>query len=331
MSNPLAMIPTLLAADDPAGPLLPSIWNWVIENKLPLVVTGVTVLLAFIVSTIVARWATRGVADEVRRHKARRTIAYMTQLVALVIVVVAWARAFDLPLLIGLVSVGLALALQNVILCLAGWVKIVFRRPFDIGDRIQAGQHIGDVIDISLLHTYILEVGNWVDADQSTGRVAYIPNSVVFTQTVFNYTQGFPYIWHELPILVTFESDWRRAKMILEDLVTRQSSDMVDKVRTLIQRMKRNYPIRYAHLHPIVYTSVRDSGVLLTVRYLAEARERRQSEADLCEEILDAFAKEPSINFAYPTYRMTGRAGLGPPEALAQTRTADEEDPQDDQ
>ncbi|NIA22027.1 MAG: mechanosensitive ion channel [Anaerolineaceae bacterium] len=325
MSNPLAMIPTLLAAD---GPLI-SIWDWVIRNKPLLIVTGVAVLLAFVVSTIVARWVTRGVADEVRRHKARRTIAYLTQLGAMAVVLVTWAGKFNLSLLIGLASVGLALALQNVILCLAGWAKIVLRRPFDIGDRIQAGQHIGDVIDISLLHTYILEVGNWVDADQSTGRVAYIPNSVVFTQTVFNYTQGFPYIWHELPILVTFESDWRRARMILEDLAARHSSDMVDKVRTLIQRMKRNYPIRYAHLHPIVYTSVRDSGVLLTVRYLTEARERRQSETELCEEILEAFAKEPSINFAYPTYRMTG--GVGLVETMTQMRTADEEDPQDDQ
>ncbi len=312
MSDPLATVTALLAQNESASTLT-AIWDWAIRNKLPLIVTGVTVLAAFVVSTMVARWVTRGVADEVRRHKARRTIAYMAQLVALVTVVVTWAGKFNLPLLIGLVSVGLALALQNVILCLAGWVKIIFRRPFDIGDRIQAGKHIGDVIDIGLLHTYILEVGNWVDADQSTGRVAYIPNSVVFTQTVFNYTQGFPYIWHELPILVTFESDWRRAKMILEDLVARQSSDMADKVRTLIQRMKRNYPIRYAHLHPIVYTSVRDSGVLLTVRYLAEARERRQSEADLCEEILDAFAKEPTVNFAYPTYRMTGGAGIAEP------------------
>jgi len=312
MSNPLATVTTLLAQNESASTLT-AIWDWAIRNKPLLMVTGVTVLLAFVVSTIVARWVTRSVRDEIRRHKARRTISYMTQIVAVLIVIVTWAGKFNLQLLIGLASVGLALALQNVILSFAGWIKIVLSRPFDIGDRIQAGEHIGDVIDIGLLHTYILEVGNWVGADQSTGRVAYIPNSVVFTQTVFNYTQGFPYVWHELPVLVTFESDWRRAKMILEDLVTRQSRDMSEKVRTLIQRMKRDYPIRYSHLHPIVYTTVRDSGVLLTVRYLTEARERRQWEADLCEEILDAFAKEPTINFAYPTYRMTGGAGIAEP------------------
>ena len=330
MSNPLATVTALLAQNGSASTLT-AVWDWAILNKAPLIVTGVTVLVAFVVSTVVARRVTRGVSDEVRRHKARRTIAYMTQLVALIIVLVTWAGKLksNLPLLIGLVSVGLALALQNVILSFAGWIMIVLRRPFDIGDRIQTGKHIGDVIDIGLLHTYILEVGNWVGGDQSTGRVAYVPNSFVFTQTLFNYTQGFPYIWHELPILVTFESDWRRAKTILEDLVARQSSDMADKVRTLIQRMKRNYPIRYSHLHPIVYTTVRDSGVLLTIRYLAEARERRQREADLCEEILDAFAKEPTINFAYPTYRMTGRGAMAEPMARRATENI-EEDRRDD-
>lgn len=286
--------------------------KWAGGHLGPLIVTCVAVALALFISTVVARHATRGIGDEVRRHKARRTVAYITQIVALAVVAVTWAGQLNWQLWAGLVSVGVALALQTAILCFAGWLNITLRRPFDIGDRIQAGKYIGDVIDIGPIHTYILEVGNWVNADQSTGRVAYIPNSFIFTQPYYNYTQGFPYIWNELAILVTFESDWRRAKMILEDLANRQARDMSDKVRLLIQRMKRDYPIRYMHLHPIVYTNIRDSGVLLTIRYLTEVRERRQTECDLCEDILGAFAKEPDITFAYPTYRMFRGTGLGP-------------------
>lgn len=322
----------ILAADAPAdaGPIAVVV-DWAVAHSAPLIVTGIALVAAVVVSTLVARRVTRPISDEVKRHKTRRTIAYLAQAIALVIIAVAWAGTLNIQLWIGLLSVGLALALQNAILCLAGWAYVTLRRPYDIGDRIQAGTLIGDVIDVRLFHTYLLEVGNWVDADQSTGRVVHLPNSVVFTQPIQNYTQGFPYIWHEIPILLTFESDWRRAKAILEALVQEESRDMSPQVARLIGRMKRNYPIRYEHLSPIVYTRIKDSGVLLTIRYLTEARKRRETAAELHELILDAFAAEPHVEFAYPTYRMfrANEAPAGPasaPGSLLSPPTAAEEE-----
>jgi small-conductance mechanosensitive channel len=165
-------------------------------------------------------------------------------------------------------------------------------------------------------------VGNWVDADQSAGRVVHLPNSVVFTQHLYNYTQGFPFIWNELPILVTFESDWRRAKGILQRLASEQARDMGTRVAEFIRRMKHDYPIRYENLTPIVYTAVRDSGVLLTIRYLTEVRARRKTAMDLYEGVLAAFADEPQIEFAYPTYRM-----FRGPEAEQAGQAGDDEAP----
>ncbi|MBN2581573.1 MAG: mechanosensitive ion channel, partial [Planctomycetes bacterium] len=130
--------------------------KWAGGHLGPLIVTCVAVALALFISTVVARHATRGIGDEVRRHKARRTVAYITQIVALAVVAVTWAGQLNWQLWAGLVSVGVALALQTAILCFAGWLNITLRRPFDIGDRIQAGKYIGDVIDIGPIHTYIL-------------------------------------------------------------------------------------------------------------------------------------------------------------------------------
>jgi small-conductance mechanosensitive channel len=314
------MILVLSQADDlkgsPNDNALPDgnpLADWLSGHQAELVITGIVVLSAFIVSTLVARRLVRGISDEVRRHKTRRAIGLFAQLAALAVILVMWASRLDWQLWIGLASVGLALALQNVILSVAGWVYITLRRPYDIGDRIQSGQIIGDVIDIRMLHTYLLEVGHWVDADQSTGRVIYLPNSQVFTGPLQNYTQGFPYIWHELPVMITFESDWRRAKEIVEGLVSESTHDISGQVAAFIRRMKRDYPIRYEHLSPIVYTRVRDSGVELTIRYLTRVRQRRPSHSELCERILDAFADEPAIDFAYPTYRMFKEAGGGEP------------------
>lgn len=291
-----------------------AVWTWAADpnHAVALAITAGAILVAILVATVVARRVTRSISDEVRRHKARRAIAYIAQFLALLVIALVWAGQLNWQLWFGLVSVGLALALQRAILCLAGWFLITLRHPFEVGDRIQVGTLIGDVIDVRLFHTYLLEVGNWVDADQSTGRVVHMPNSVVFTQPVMNYTQGFPYIWNEIPILVTFESDWRRAKALLEAMIQDESRDITQEVARFISRMKRDYPIRYQNLTPIVYTSVRDSGVLLTIRYLTHVRDRRQTAAELCELILDAFAREPQVTFAYPTYRMFRGTGLAP-------------------
>src|SRR5207247_865051 len=92
---------------------------------------------------------------------------------------------------------------------------ILWRRPFEVGDRVQIGPHAGDVIDLGLFQFTLNEIGAWVNADQSTGRIIHVPNGKVFTDPVANYNKGFRYIWNEVPVVVTFESDWRKAKQIL--------------------------------------------------------------------------------------------------------------------
>ena len=118
---------------------------------------------------------------------------------------------------LGLVSAGIAIALKDPLVNMVGWLFILIRQPFKVGDRIQIGSAAGDVIDIRLFQFSINEIGNWVDADQSTGRIIHIPNGIVFTEPQANYTAGFQYIWHEISVLITFESDWKKAKQILKE------------------------------------------------------------------------------------------------------------------
>ena len=87
---------------------------------------------------------------------------------------------------LGLLSAGLAIALKDVVASMAGWIFILWRRPFQLGDRIQIGDRAGDVVDLRLFQFTLLEIGNWVDADQSTGRSIHVPNGAVFTEPLFN-------------------------------------------------------------------------------------------------------------------------------------------------
>ena len=213
-----------------------------------------------------------------------------------------------LTTIISVVGAGIALALHDVILSLAGWVSIVVRRPYQTGDRIQMGNTKGDVIDISAFHTVMMEVGNWVDADQSTGRVVICPNNIIFREPVFNYTRGFEFIWNEIVITVTFESNWQKAEQIMFFVAQEKAEEIKSEAAEKIRRMSRNYAIHYKYLTPIVYTSIADSGVKLTLRYLSNVRMRRGTTSDISRKILDAFVTESDIDFAYETYRIY-RAG----------------------
>jgi small-conductance mechanosensitive channel len=204
---------------------------------------------------------------------------------------------------LGLVSAGIVIALSDPITNIAGWVFIFIRRPFSVGERIQIGKYAGDVIDARIFQFTLLEVGNWVDADQSTGRMIHIPNRKVFSDPLANYSKGFQFIWNEIPVLITFESDWRKTKTILNEIISKYDQDFRQDVEQQIQMTAQDYLIYTPKTTPIVYTSVKESGVLLTIRYLCKPHDRRSTTEVIWEEILDAFEGHPDINLAYPTTR----------------------------
>ena len=252
------------------------------------------------------------------RYRWRKSTAYFAFIISVFIVGSIWFRGFQsLSTYLGLVSAGLAIALQVPLVNLAGWLFILWRRPFSVGDRIQIGEVKGDVIDQRIFMFSLMEIGNWVDAEQSTGRVVHIPNGRVFQEPLANYTEGFEYIWNEIAVLLTFESNWEDAKEILGEIAVKHGDEPTGAAAEQIKRAASTKLIIINNLTPIVYTSVRDSGVLLTVRYLCNTRRRRGSEQNIWEDVLRAFAKRADIDFAYPTQRHYLNHIEGKPEARA--------------
>ncbi|MFC1544496.1 mechanosensitive ion channel family protein, partial [Gemmatimonadota bacterium] len=156
---------------------------------------------------------------------------------------------------------------------------------------------------IRLFQFSLLEIRNWVDADQSTGRILNVPNSRVLRETLANFTKGFQYIWHEIPVLITFESNWKQAEEIMKEIAATQVEQLSTAAAEEVRRAARRYLIHYGKLTPIVYLTVKDSGVLLTMRYIVESRRRRGTEEGIWRAILEEFAKHDDIDFAYPTVR----------------------------
>ena len=247
--------------------------------------------------------------DTIRtRYRWRKTSTYITVILGFILIVPLWLSFQSLTTFMGLAVVGLIIALQGPLNDLAGWLLIIWRRPFEVGSRIEIGEHAGDVVDIRIFQFSLLEIGNWVHADQSTGRVLHIPNRKVLSEALANYNHGLGYIWHEIEIHLTFESHWEKAKGILENIASRDAAHLSPDAAERVRRAARRFLIYYPKLTPIVYTRVETSGVLLTLRYLCEPRRRRSTEQAIWEDILKAFAQHPDIEFAYPTQRFFQRS-----------------------
>jgi len=265
--------------------------------------TLLAIVVFWLINRLVLMVFMRG-RDVQVQYRVRKTVTYITYPLAFLVIGRIWFAGFQaISTYLGLLSAGLAIALQTPLVNLAGWAFILWRQPFKVGDRIQVGADRGDVIDQRIFMFSLMEIGNWVDSDQSTGRVIHIPNGKIFTESVANYNQGFQYIWNEVPVLVTFESDWRKAKQLLNEIAHHHGTSLSDSAARRLRESAKKFMIFYSKLTPVVYTTVKDCGVMLTIRYLCEPRKRRGSEQEIWEDILDAFAAHDNIDFAYPTQR----------------------------
>jgi len=279
----------------------PVIQNKLLYSLLILVVLGA---IRFVVLKIV--W--RITEDPKSRYGWKRTVSFTTGFLSIFLILIVWIEAIgQFGAFLGLLTAGLAIALKDPLTNIAGWIFILTRKPFNLGDRIQIGDHAGDVIDIRLFQFTLLEIGNWVQADQSTGRIIHVPNGIVFSKTQSNYSAGFNYIWNEMTVLVTFESNWNLAKEILLRIVREHSESLTKDAEKKIIEASKKYMIFYQYLTPIVYTSLEASGVALTMRYMCDPRKRRGTEHNIWEDVLKEFARHKEIEFAYPTQRFFTR------------------------
>ncbi|GAB6137088.1 mechanosensitive ion channel family protein [Halanaerobaculum tunisiense] len=274
-----------------------------------LILSLVVIISSYFLTLLIIRFINRQIDTLKRRHQARRSTYYLMTVITIIILLFIWLQQkISLTTYLGFLSAGLTLALHQVLLNIVGWLLLIFKRPFSLGDRIEWSETQGDVIDIGVFYTTLLEVGNRIAAEQSTGRLVQMPNANLFKEPVFNYTRGFGCIWNETEILITFESDWQKAREIMLEIVNQEKEEGVeDRAKKRVKEMSKNYMIKYSAFTPITYLDIESSGVQITLRYLTSVRQRRTVEDRIYERILVSFAQEPDIDLAYPTKRVYNR------------------------
>ena len=270
-----------------------------------IVISLFIVILLIVIQNLILKIAHKEVEDYKARYIWQKALAYITPVLTVIILGCIWIDDIKrLQTVLGLFSAGVAIALKDLVMDVAGWFFILWRKPFYVGDRIQIGEHKGDVADIRLFQFSIMEIGNWVEAEQFTGRIIHVPNGKVFTELVFNYNRGFNFIWDEIPILITNESNWKKAKSILQKIAEQYTSDTSSEVKEHLSETSKKFLINISSVDPTIYTKIEPFGTSLTIRYLCLPRERRNTHELISEAVLEEFAEHEDIDFAYPTHRI---------------------------
>ncbi|MBD0328806.1 MAG: mechanosensitive ion channel [Thermoleophilia bacterium] len=275
-----------------------------------LATTAVLVALAVALAWPLASVATRRVDDAYARYHLRKVVRVAVFVCALIALAIVWRPfAGRIGVVLGLAAAGVAFAMQEVIGAIAGWFNILLGRIYRVGDRVRIGGVEGDVIDVTPLRTTVMEIGSsegdsWVRGRQYTGRIVTVSNKATFTEPVFNYSGAFEYIWEELTIPVSYESDWRAAEQIMEEEAVRVSRS--EEARRAIESIRRSYPMPRTELEPRVFIRATDNWMELAARFVVPVRVARSLKDDMTRRIRERL-DEAGIAIASETVDATVR------------------------
>jgi len=295
------------------------------ENAKKLLFTIIFVCIVLLLS-----WALHAVTRRAYRQARAERLRFWTRqgihlFAAVLLILGILSIWFDDPTRLatamGLVSAGLAFALQKVITSIAGYFVILRGRTFNVGDRITMGGVRGDVIGLGFIQTTIMEMGQpppvqtdepamWVQSRQYTGRIVTVSNDKIFDQPVYNYTRYFPYIWEEISVPISYDADRVEAEKILLDAAARHTITIAEMSEESLREMKRRYFVQRADdMKPKVYYRLTDNWLELTVRFIVEEHGVRIVKDLMSRDILWGL-KSAGIGVASATFEIVGLPAL---------------------
>lgn len=286
--------------------------EWVNEFIIPewlstlMLAVGIIVLIRLLFIFIKRRIDKSAIDQD--RYRTKKVLDFISYAIILLALLITYSRNLNgLTVALGVAGAGIAFALQEVIASVAGWLALMFGNFYRTGDRVQLGGIKGDVIDIGVLRTTLMEIGQWVDGDLYNGRIVRVANSFVFKEPVFNYSGDFPFLWDEIKIPIQYGSDYEMARSLLEKIANEQVSGNAEEGKKIWKQMVRKYLIEDAQLDPMVSLVTNDNWVEFTVRYVVNYKRRRATKNNLFTAILkEVAATEGKVRFGSATIDVVG-------------------------
>ena len=279
-------------------------------GRIATIIIGVAII--WIIIKAIQRNLFSKIKDNDHRYKAKKFSGFVGYLLTIVLLTVVFSdKLGGLTVAIGVAGAGIAFSLQEIIVSFAGWLAIVFGGFYKSGDRVQLGGIKGDVMDIGVLRTTIMETGQWVDGDLYNGRIVLIANSFVFKEAVFNYSGQFPFLWDEIKIPVKYGSNYQKTREILMQVGNEVAGDLTIQSKEEWSNLQRKYRLEDAQTEPMVSIVANDNWVEFTLRYVVEYKRRRLTKTELFTQILTHIeATNGEIGFASATFELVESASF---------------------
>jgi small-conductance mechanosensitive channel len=278
-------------------------------GKIAMIFFGVAII--WLIVKALQRNLFSKIKDNDNRYRAKKFGGFVGYFLTIVLLTVVFSdKLGGLTVAFGVAGAGIAFALQEVIASFAGWLAILFGGFYKPGDRVQLGGIKGDVMDIGVLRTTIMETGQWVDGDLYNGRIVLIANSFVFKEPVFNYSGDFPFLWDEIKIPIQYGSNYQKAKEIFEQVGKEIAGDLTLQSKEKWMSLQNKFRLEDAQTEPMVSLIANDNWVEFTLRYVVSYKKRRVTKTELFTQILKKVDDtNGQIKFASATFQL-----VEPPE-----------------
>lgn len=244
------------------------------------------VIVVFIFIAWIRRLLRKNLPDNSVKYKTQKGIEILGYIFVILITITYFTGSIkDFGLAIGLLTAGITITLQEIILSIAGSFYIFFVKVYKPGDRIEINGIRGDVIDIDSIYTTMMEIGEWISSDNYSGRIVKLSNAFVFKGPVYNYSQDFPFVWDEFNLPIRYGSDMELAKSIVISVAQETLSEYVENSITEWKNVVERYYIEDAMVEPTLAITLNDNWVQFNLRYIVDYKKRRYTKHLLQEEI----------------------------------------------
>lgn len=262
------------------------------------------VILGYVVTTLIA---TKYIQDKKTRYSLNKALFILSLLAVVIIGIRIWVEETQSLLIsYGILAAGLAIALQDVLRNFVGGIYIMLSGMFRVGDRISIGETAGDVMDVGIMNSTLMEIGKWVNGDQPTGRIVIIPNAVVISGIVHNYTKDHNFIWDEITLPLTYDSDWKAAIQVFYAIVLEETKELTFQAEAEIERIGEKYYLPKKVVEPSVYTTLTDNWIRLDIRYVTDTRQRRLLRDTIMKRLMEAVDAHAEFTIASESMEIQG-------------------------
>jgi len=259
----------------------------------PIFINAASVFLLFIVAYTFVKLLQRGtfkiVKDNSSKYRFKKLInffGYIIFILGIMFIFNTKLSGIGTVLGLGIAGAGIAFALQEVIVSIAGYIAIFTSNFYKVDDRVQLGGIKGDVIDVGMLRTTLMEVGDWVDGDLYNGKMVRVANSFVFKEPVYNYSGDFPFLWDEIKIPIKTSGDYDYAKDLFYKILAGEVGEFANSSQKAWDKMIGKYNIENAQVQPMISMSFNENWITFTLRYVVDYKSRRTTKSKLFDKLL---------------------------------------------